>query len=1046
MSPFGRSPLANKILSASVIFPRRTAPGTDNFRSPMSIVRTLTAFTVAGVSSLGATASTVGVSNAGYSIRTWQTEDGLPQNSVTAIAQTRDGYIWIGTFGGLARFDGERFQTFEAVNTPQLTDSRIAALFEDAEGVLWIGHDSGKVTRYRDGKFEAFTTSTGSHEKILSIGSDPAGMIWFLRQNGALEPATKGEVLLAGRTSGTLNNCAFTRNAAGAIWIAANGRTVELKGGKLEPVDFDQARQSGFVMGVGAASDGALWVVRDGRIRKWRDGHWTEDRGPCPWHWKSVTDVLELRDGTLAIGTMDEGCYLVFADGRSRQFDHSSGLAQDWVRFLYEDREGNLWVGAGTGGLAAVRPTAFSVLNPPDQWQGHTVLSVAPAPDGSLWIGTEGAGLYRYHNETWTKYSDKQGLRNLFVWSVAAGRDGDIWAGTWGGGVYRLQGENFVQAIEPELAAVPVLALHFADGDQALWVGTGAGLLHWKNDRATWDFRSQEGIAANVCAIARDRGGQTWLGLSEGGLIRLADGKLKRFRKADGLSSNSVQCLLADGDVLWIGTPDGGLDRLKGGRFSAIGVREGLASNVICHIEDDGKGYLWLSTHHGILRMAKSELNRCADGRLATVTGQVYDRNDGLPTIEYSGGLQAAGCTTTDGRLWFTSSKGLVSVDPAHIRLNPIPPPVVIESLRVDGQEIETTGPPATKIQLLPDHQRLEFQYTALSLVAASKVLFKYRLVGLDQSWVSAGPKRTAFYSHLPPGAYRFQVIACNNDNVWNVTGSTLAFSVLPFYWQTWWFRGLVVVSVLTLVGWAVRYQTRRRLHLRLEQSERARALEAERARIAQDIHDDIGASLTRITMLSQSVRGVADRIAQPTDVVLESICLTAHEVTRSLEEIVWAINPRHDTLDSLVSYMGKFAQDVLSAAGVRCRLDLPVNLPPWPLTTQARHNLLLAFKEALNNAVRHAAATEIRIALTLGPHGFVIRIEDNGLGIEAMPLVPAAVSGRRTPGNGLQNMQHRLTAIGGRCEFASEPGGGLCVSFFVDVPSSPHDPDAGTS
>ncbi len=1001
----------------------------------MSICRTLIAFALVAIATLGmARRARAEEPISGYSIRTWQTEEGLPQNTVIAITQTRDGYIWIGTFGGLARFDGERFQNFQPNNTPSLSDGRISALFEDRDGVLWIGHDSGKITRYYHGKFEAFDARNPSREKVTAIGTDTSNTLWFLRQDGTLDSFPATPVSLKSRSDDHQANCALARGSAGQTWITINGVVSQLRDGKLVPINFGPARQSGFVMGIGAAADGALWVIRDGRVRKWGEGHWREDRGPAPSRSNgTLTSVYELHDGTLAVGTMDEGFYLIFADGRKLHFDHSNGLPQNWVRSLYEDREGNLWVGAGSGGLLAVRPTAFTVLNPPDQWQGHTVLSVAPAPDGALWIGTEGAGLYRYLHGAWTIYDGSRGIINPFVWSVAASPGGDIWAGTWGGGVYQLQGENFVPAAGFDALSVPVLALQYTEKNRILWAGTGSGLACLKENKVTWPFRSPEGVTANVCALARDDHGGMWFGLSEGGLIRLAENKLTRFQKSDGLSSNSVQCLLVDGDVLWIGTPDGGLNRFKNGHFSTIGINQGLASDVICHIEDDGRGYLWLSTHHGILRIAKTELNRCADGESTSVSGQVYDRNDGLPTIEYSGGLQAAGCKTTDGRLWFTSSKGLVSVDPAHIQLNPVPPPVLIESLRVDAQLIETTDASAKGIQLAPDHQRLEFQYTALSLAAANKVLFKYQLVGVDKGWVNAGSKRTAFYSHLPPGDYRFQVIACNNDNVWNNTGAALAFSVLPFYWQTWWFRGFAGLSALTLVGWTVRHETHRRMQIRLEQLERERAIEAERARIAQDIHDDIGASLTRITMLSQSVGPDSKENAFAATEVLHSICDTTREVTRSLDEIVWAINPRHDTLDSLVSYMGKFAHDVLSAAQVRCRLDLPVELPPWPLTTQTRHNLLLAFKETLNNAVRHADATEVRVSLSLKPHGFSITIQDDGRGFNDSPA-KNLTSPRAIAGNGLGNIHRRLAEIGGRCETSSKPGEGSCVTFMVSV------------
>jgi signal transduction histidine kinase len=334
--------------------------------------------------------------------------------------------------------------------------------------------------------------------------------------------------------------------------------------------------------------------------------------------------------------------------------------------------------------------------------------------------------------------------------------------------------------------------------------------------------------------------------------------------------------------------------------------------------------------------------------------------------------------------------------------------------------------------RLPPNHQRLEFRFSGLSFVAPSKVRFKYRLDGIDKNWVDAGPKRAAYYSRLPAGSYRFRVIACNNDGVWNTRGATFAFTVAPFFWETWWFLCSSAVLVLFGVAMFARHLTRRRLQRRLDQLERQHALERERARIAQDIHDDIGTALTRIAMFSQPD---PQELAEPRQVaaILVRISATTREMTRALDEIVWAIDPRHDTLDSLVGYMGAFAQEYLNAANLRCRLDLPVEVPAWRLTAEIRHNLFLAFKEALNNAVRHATATEVHISLQLRLDGLVLVVRDDGRGFvrdqhQSTPI------GRIAGGHGLPNLERRLARIGGHCEISSTPGIGTTVSFIVQV------------
>ncbi len=975
----------------------------------------------------------------GYSLRVWQTEDGLPQNAVPCATQTRDGYMWIATFGGLARFDGDQFEVFDPANSPELQDGRVVSLFEDDQDTLWIGHESGAITHYRDDRFESFELpSEGSHKGMRAIGSDEQGHLWVLRDSGALDSldGTHVDTLVGQNNPGIL---CWTRSSRGTVWLVEEHEAARLVDGKLVPLTFDEPSRNESVLWLAAARDGGVWVLRENGAREWKDGRWTEERHGDPWREGSISCGLELQDGTLAIGTADSGLQLIFGDGRPPvHFDRSNGLPQDWVRFLYEDREGNLWFGVGSAGLAAIHTSAFSVVRPPDQWQGSTVLSVAPGHDGALWVGTEGAGLYHVSAGTWTRYAGAEGLGNPYIWAVTEDLRGHVWAGTWTGGPYRLDHGRFVAPGQAELAVGAVLALCADPKTGGLFVGGRDGLLLLQDDHAEWLIRATDDFSASVSAVVRDQQGDLWVGFTQEGLARLTDGKLSRFRQKDGLPGNAVQCLLPDVDgSLWIGTADNGLSRLKNGRFANMGAAQGLTSNAVCQILDDGLGFFWLSTRHGIQRVAKDELNRCADQEIPVFSSEVYDRSDGLPTIEFTGGLQAAGCKTTDGRLWFPSSKGLVAVDPARIQSNPVRPPVVLEALLVDGKTMPLSAG-ADPLRLPPDHQRLEFRYSGLSFVAPGKVQCRYRLDGLDKVWVDAGTKRSAFYSHLPAGKYRFRVIACNNDGLWNTEGAAIAFAVAPFFWQTWWFLSSCALFVLSAVALFARSLTRRRLHRRLEQLERRYAVERERARIAQDIHDDIGTTVSRIAMLSQPTRRELDQPHQP-DVVLSRIYSSAREVTRSLDEIVWAIDPRHDTLDSLTGYMGTFAQDLLGGADIRCRLDLPVDVPAWPLTAEIRHNLFLAFKEALTNVLKHAAATEVRVSLHVRPASFVLKIEDNGRGFAPdRPGRPAP--GRIISGNGLPNMTRRLASIGGRCEISGETNQGTSVSLIVEIP------DAGTA
>jgi len=698
------------------------------------------------------------------------------------------------------------------------------------------------------------------------------------------------------------------------------------------------------------------------------------------------------------------------------------------------------------------------MLSPPDQWRGRAVLSFAVKPDGSAWIGTEGGGLYRYEGGQWTAFDESRGIVNLFVWSVLARQRGDLLVGTWGGGLLAMQGDRFEPfgGLTSKGAAVTAL---FEDSHGDLWVGTTTGLHKYTGQELTWSAGKEKLVLPDVRAVTEAPDRAIWFGMLGGGLGFLKDGALKQFRKQDGLGSDFVQCLLADKDgTLWIGTSDNGLVRWRKGKFASIAARQGLPSRSLSHLVDDGAGNLWMGSHNGILRATKVDLNRCAEGQSPSVRCLHFGKAEGLASPTCSGGFQPGACQTPNGLLCFPTIKGLAIIDPVNVTRNRVKPRVAIEELLADGQTLDLSAnlqsPGPIPIVISPGRQRVEFRYTALSFTAPDKVLFRYKLKGLEPGWVQAGTERSAHYSYLPPGRYTFCVIACNNDEVWNETGASLDLMIQPWFWQTWWFQLAALLSGAGVVGASARAVTRRRVRARLQQMERQQAVERERARIARDIHDDLGASLTRISMLSQGVRAEVEGQTQAA-ADADQIFGTARELTRAMDEIVWAVNPTHDSLDSLVTYLGRFAQTFLSAAGIRCRLDEPFHLPTWSLTAEVRHNVFLAFKEALHNVVKHAHASEVGVSFELWPSGFVLLVTDNGTGFdlhghdappaELSTLNPLARHSAATAaqpssfhrlaaGNGLLNMRKRLEEVGGSCQWDSAPGEGTRVRFVINV------------
>jgi ligand-binding sensor domain-containing protein/signal transduction histidine kinase len=966
---------------------------------------------------------------ASYFIRSWRTENGLPDNAVTSIVQTRDGYLWLATYGGLARFDGVSFTVFNTANTPALQSDRTTSLFEDAQGNLWIGHERGDLTRLHQGEFEAREIhETGNRRKISAIGSDHEGDIWMLNEEGTLVRARDGASCALPNQDGVVQ---MAQNARGKLWVASAGRLAAMEQGRLAALTDTNGPGfvGSYIQGIGASHDGGLWIVSDGRVRKRNGGVWVEDRGTNPCG-STISTMMETASGCLALGTVDSGLYLMFPNGGVKHFSQAEGLPHDWIRCLGEDREGTLWVGAGSGGLVALRPGKVEPLSPPDHWQGRVTLSATVSRDGALWVGTEGAGLYRLLNGEWKNFDRSTGLSNMYVWCVAEDAQGRMWAGTWGGGVFRQQGGRFVAPPGLENLNIPAPAI-LQTPDGVTWLGTAIGLVRYENG-AVREYGEKEGLKVpDVRAIVADRDGTLWFGMLGGGLGRLQNGGLKQFRKSDGLASDYVQCLHRDADgALWIGTYGGGLNRFQNGSFTKVTSAAGLPNDFICDIEEDGRGYFWISSHGGIFRVSKKELTDCLNGRTAAVHGLSYSEGDGMASLECSGGLQPAACQLPDGRIGFPTGKGVALVDPRNAMANHLAPPVVIETIIAGGRKFSCEPDAKPPLAIPAGLQRFEFHYTGLSFIAPEKMQFQYRLAGWDKDWLTAANnKRVAEYSYLPPGDYQFQVRAANSDGVWNETGASLALRVLPLFWQTWWFHAAAAAVAIALVAGTVSFISRRRLRHKLERIEHQQELERERTRIAKDIHDHLGANLTRISLLSQSAHG---ELGNPAHAAAQLDCIydTSRELTRSMDEIVWAVNPQHDTLDSLASYLGNFAQEYFVSLNIRCRLDVPLHLPHWPITAETRHNVFLAFKESLHNIVKHSGANEVTVSLVTDDVGFQVAVRDNGGGFEPAQIVP-----RPGRGNGLNNMRHRLETAGGRCEIHSAPGTGAEIKFFVSVP-----------
>jgi ligand-binding sensor domain-containing protein/signal transduction histidine kinase len=972
-----------------------------------------------------------------YCVDRWQTEDGLPGNEVTSLLQTHDGYLWVGSSAGLARFDGVKFTRFGEQNG--LKKSGILCLLEDRQDRFWVGTDGGGLFQFRDGQFEALTSHDGLFsDVVMSLAQGADGRIWIGTYDG-LNCWRDGQFLQDASVPPRRNEpVSRVLDDASGLWLVLNGYLHQVKGQAYlrENLGAEPSSQIA-IAALRRGPSGRLWFGGiSGNLTYSSNGVMTILPQPERLSSDTILDVCEARNGDTWMGMASTGLRR-WRNGRVLSLSVSEGLAENSVRCLLEDREGNIWVGTSGGGLNRLKPKKLRLVTTRDGLSHNGIMSLTQDSDGKVWIGSNGGGLSVAGGDVFAPAEISYLLDNESLPSLLSARDGTLWLGTWNSGLFRKAGAKLEQF---HLAAPdndqPVLAL-CENPAGGLWVGTyQEGLKLFKNGIFTQCQTTNRFTAKYITALAEDGQRRLWIGTGGEGLYCL-DGKCVRgLTREDGLASDFVRTLYLDPDgVLWIGT-SGGLSRLKDSHVASLTMQHGLWDDVISQILEDGSGHLWFGSNRGVFRVAKSELDDVIGGRLLTLNSLVFGKGEGMENLECTGGFCPAGLRTRDGRLWFSTVKGLAIVDPQNIPINRMAPAVMLEEVWVDGAQ-KDFEPKAQSRQPkaatnLPSHlivgpgmRRVEFHYTALSFTAPERVRFRYRLDGLDLDWVEAGGRRVAEYSQLSPGQYRFHVTACNEDGVWCQSEAGLAFICLPSVWQTVWFRMLVALTALGSAGWVAKILATGRLRRRLALLQHQNALEQERTRIARDIHDELGALLTEISLLgdhSQKRLGRAGEV----EINLRRICSTAREAVQVADGIVWAVNPRNDSVLHLANYLVHFVEDFFRSTPIHCRLDVPAELPQFPLSTQHRHHVLLVVKEACNNVVRHSEASEVWFRMAVADQQISIIVEDNGRGFS-----PGSVP---EGGDGLSNMRQRMTFLGGHLELSSGAGLGTSVKLIAPL------------
>jgi diguanylate cyclase (GGDEF)-like protein len=759
----------------------------------------------------------------------WNTREGLPQSSVESIAQTKDGYIWLGTQEGLARFDGVRFVVFDKSNTPALRHNRVKALLADREGSLWIGTEGGGVTRLRDGTFTAMGPGLRS-PRIKIFAQDAAGTVW-VGTDGGLARHEDGR-FVDGPIADGLFRHPIEALCAGpdGMWVGLHDGLARVRGEVVE---------SGLGLGLPGPvtalwedADGTLWVGtrqglfvrRPGQARLARDSA----RLPGP----VVSAIRRDRDGSLWVGT-ETGAVRI-AGKTTSVLGTRQGLSNDQVMKVFEDREGSLWFGTQDGGVNRLADGKFTTYSSAEGLADDIAWPVFGDRAGNIWIGTKSGGLSRFRDGRIENFSTARGLSSNAVQSIAEGADGALWIGTRGGGLNRFKDGRFtVYSTRQGLPYDSVSALLGAR-DGGLWVGMRGGGLGRLKDGAFTIWRTRNGLPRDtIHFLLEAKDGSLWIATNGGGVVHYRDGVFRAYTTRDGLSADIVNVLYEDAEgTLWVGTFGGGLNRMRGDRFTAYTTAQGLYDDAIFSILEDAQERLWMSCNKGIFRVDKRELDELDRGAVPRLAPVAYGVEDGMKNRECNGANQPPAWRDARGRLWFPTIEGVAVIDPERVRTNPVAPSVSMEQLVVDGRPAGLRD----GIAFAPGARNLEFHYAAPSFVVPARVRYRYLLEGLDSEWVEAGARRVAYYSRLPPGRFRFRVTAANDDGLWSPEAASLSFRLRPRVYQTPWFYAACAAALAGILWVGDRLRGRglraREEALRRLVEERTRALEEANQRL----------------------------------------------------------------------------------------------------------------------------------------------------------------------------------------------------------------------
>ncbi|MCW1914049.1 histidine kinase [Luteolibacter sp. GHJ8] len=896
-------------------------------------------------------------------VRQWQSEDGLPGNVVRSVIQSRDGYLWVATAEGVARFDGIEFEPIELDGRQRRSRFAFWRLYTSGKNDVWVATFQGGLFLIRDGKFERVLPD--------AIKPRPPLVTQLLETKQGEIHIKRGEE--------------FHRIENGiAIEVAQPADAI------IESFHRDFADQA-----------------RKGRREE-----------------PAATPRLEDRDGGTWAEASSGGLELKASDGTVLPVLLPGAGSPVAANELLEDREGNVWVASPINGLIRVKTSRVEVLDKTGGLSDNAIFAVMQASSGEWWLANRSGGITR-----WTPQGSEQidlvpGGYHRAIGTLFEDRDRTLWAAAREGSVFTGKDGVFKTPFAKTQVPSKVRTIH-QDSSGTLWFGGSQGLASLKDDQVQQHAATANIPEPDITVIGNGGKSGIVFGTADGQVLLGSPGRFRPLGASSDLQHRWISGIhLAAENEVWASTLGSGLFLWNGKRWHSFGSGEGLPDERLTCLLDDGRGQFWFGSLGGILRANRKELLQRIKDPEAPLHWLRLDRSDGLPSRECIGGYQPAGWKASDGRLWFPTGNGIVRVRPELVEINKVAPPVYLRSIRVNGMQHDATG---GNIEAGPGRSRVEFRFVGLGYSAPEKITYRARMSGLDDVWRELGTQRIAAFEAVPPGRYTFEVMAVNGDGIRSDRIASVKIVIRPHFWETAWFlisASLCVLLVAAAAGWLL---ARRKMKRRIEKLRIRNAREAERSRIARDLHDDLGASLTEISILA--ALAAEDATGSPFHPPLDQLSSKAKGVVGALDEIVWAVNPREDTLRSLVEYIAAFAREFLDIARIPLRSEVMREIPDRPLATTERHSIFLAAREALNNVVKHSASTEVKLKIVLENDTLGIHIEDNGKGFHL---------DYARGGDGLGNLERRMAEAGGTCHIETAKGRGTTVILNVPLLDRP--------